>query len=69
MCDSLARLLELRLRFRRNPEARAYVDRALAVLAQAIGDDADSEAIDCEVTRLADDLAARFGPRVKAPVH
>ena len=69
MCDPLARLLDLRLRFRRNPEARACVDRALAILAQAIGENADDEAIDREVTRLAEDLAVRFGPRRKVQVH
>ena len=69
MSDPLARLLELRLRFRRNAEARAYVDRALMIVAQDIGANADDEAIDRAVTRLADDLSARFGPRSKVEVH
>jgi hypothetical protein len=69
MDDPLARLLEMRLRFRCNPEARAYVDRALALVASAIAEEADMAVIDDEVSRLADDLAARFGPRVKVQVQ
>jgi hypothetical protein len=69
MGDPVARLLDLRLRFRRNPEARAYVDRALAVVAKAVADDADLAAIDREIIQLAEDLVLRFGPRRPAPVH
>jgi hypothetical protein len=69
MQDPLAQLLELRLRFRRNPEARGYVDRALVLVAEAIGQHPNDEAIDREVSRLADDLAVRFGPRSKAAVQ
>lgn len=69
MSDPVTRLLELRLRFRRNPEARAYVDRALALVAKAIADDPDLEAVDREVIKLANDLAFRFGPRTKVQVH
>ena len=61
MCDPQARLLELRLRFRRNPEARALIDRALMLLTKASSADADLEAFDRDVTKLADDLALRFG--------
>ena len=61
MCDPQARLLELRLRFRRNPEARALIDRGLMLLTKALSADADLEAFDRDVTKLADDLALRFG--------
>jgi hypothetical protein len=69
MCDPVARLLELRLRFRRNPQARAYVDRALVLAARALADDADMVALDDEVSRLAEDLAVRFAPRPKVSVQ
>jgi hypothetical protein len=61
MSDPQARLFELRLRFRRNPEARALVDRCLVLVARATEDGAGMAALDREVTRLADDLALRFG--------
>ena len=61
MCDPQARLLELRLRFRRNPEARALIDRALMLLTKVSTADADLEAFDRDVTKLADDLALRLG--------
>jgi hypothetical protein len=60
MHDPLARLLALRIRYRRNPEARAYVDRALAILARATAEDADLDALDADVNALADDLGLRF---------
>ena len=61
MLEPQARILELRLRFRRNPEARMLVDRCLMLLARAIEGDADMTELDRELTRLTDDLALRFG--------
>ncbi len=60
MLDPQARLFELRLRFRRNPEARALVDRALMLVTRAGETHADLDALDREVSQLADDLARRF---------
>ena len=61
MSDALAHLLELRLRFRRNPEARALVDRALVLVAKGAAADADPFALDLEVAQLRAELARRFG--------
>lgn len=58
MHDPLGRLLELRVRFRRNPEARAIIDRCLALVARAVAEDADMSATDLEVTQVADDLVS-----------
>ncbi len=69
MSDALAHLLELRLRFRRNPEARALVDRALALVARAAGPDADPAVLDAEVAHLAADLARRFGTPSGCSLH
>ena len=69
MSDPLARLLELRLRYRRNPQARALVDRCLMLVAQACGANADMAALDQDVTALADDLALRFGAPARATVQ
>jgi hypothetical protein len=65
----LARLLELRLRYRRNPAARAYVDRALGLVSKALSEDADLAIVDAEMKQLAADLAARFGARTAVKVH
>ena len=69
MHDPLARLLELRLLYRRNPQARAFVDRALVLVAEAQAQDADLEALDAEAGRLAEDLAVRFGARAVVRAH
>jgi hypothetical protein len=69
MSDALAHLLELRLRFRRNPEARALIDRALALVARAAGPDADPAVLDAEVAYLAADLARRFGTPTGCSLH
>lgn len=61
MSDGLGHLLELRLRFRRNPEARALVDRAIALVAKATTADADPCALDLEVAQLGAELTRRFG--------
>jgi hypothetical protein len=65
----LACLLELRLRFWRSPEACALVDRGLVLAAQANACHADLDALDLEVTRLADDLALRFGAPAKVTIQ
>lgn len=62
MDDPVGHLLALRLRFRRNPEARALVDRCLVLVSRAETADAvDLRAIYKEVDDLADELALRFG--------
>jgi hypothetical protein len=60
MCDPLARLLEMRLRFRRNPQARTDIDRALAAVAAALAGDPDFAALDREAMGLAERLTRRF---------
>lgn len=63
MEDALAYLLELRLRCRGNPEARAIVDRSLALLARAERADGEElQRIEAEIETLLTELAARFGP-------
>ena len=69
MSDALGQLLELRVRFRRNPEARALVDRALVLVAKAAAADADPFALDLEVAQLRADLARRFGSPKGFSVH
>jgi hypothetical protein len=69
MSDPVARLLEMRLRFRHNPEARAVVDRCLVLVARGLEDDTDDAALDREVSKLADDLALRFGAPSGANAH
>jgi len=66
----LAYLLELRIKLRRNPEARALVDRCLALVAQASeADDAAFEVLELEVRRMADNLALRFGAPAAAQLQ
>jgi hypothetical protein len=61
--DSLAYLLELRLRCRGDREAMAIVDRWLALLARAErADGAELQRIEAEIETLRAELAARFGP-------
>lgn len=69
MSDVLGQLLELRVRFRRNPEARALVDRALVLVAKAAAKDADDAALDHEVAALSAELARRFGPPTRLSLH
>ncbi len=69
MSDALGQLLELRVRFRRNPEARALVDRALVLVAKAAAKDADDVALDLEVAALSAELARRFGPATRLSLH
>lgn len=62
MDELVAHFLELRLRVRHNREARALVDRCLALIARSKGADADElRALSRDVDALADDLALRFG--------
>ena len=62
MSCSLAYLLELRLRVRRSPEARAIVDRCLQLVARVEAAEVhELPALQAEVRRLEDDLALRFG--------
>lgn len=63
---ALAYLLDLRIRTRGAPEAQAFVDRALALLARAQAGDTQ---VQPELDALADDLARRFGAPKGAPVH
>jgi hypothetical protein len=61
--ESLAYLLELRLRCRRNPDATALIDRCLALLAQAeTADAAGLQQLEVEIETLRVELANRFGP-------
>jgi hypothetical protein len=69
MPDPQARLFELRLRFRCNGEARTLVDRCLRLVARANETDADLQALDREVSQLADDLALRFGAPARVTVQ
>ena len=59
----LARLLELRLATRGNPEGRAIVDRCLLLIAraQATSNPLSAEEIEREITAIADELALRYG--------
>jgi hypothetical protein len=68
--DALAYLLELRLRCRGNPEARAIVDRCLALLARAERADGEElQRIEAEIETLRTELAARFGPPGRTARH
>ena len=61
--ESLAYLLELRLRCRRNRDATALIDRCLALLAQAqTADAAELQRLEAEIEALRVELADRFGP-------
>lgn len=61
--ESLAYLLDLRLRCRRNPDAMALVDRCLALLARAeTADAAELQQLEGEIEALRVELADRFGP-------
>ena len=60
--EAVSYFLELRVRVRHSPEARAIVDRCLALIARAEG--ANEEQLRLlyrEVDSLADELALRFG--------
>lgn len=60
--DAVGYFLALRVRVRHSAEARALVDRCLALIARANKADAGGlQALYREVDTLADDLALRFG--------
>lgn len=62
MDENVAYLLELRVRTRGSPSARALVDRCLALIARAeTADLAVQLELYQEVAHIADDLALRFG--------
>ena len=60
--EAVAYFLELRVRVRHSREARALVDRCLALIARADrADKHELRALYGEVDALADELAIRFG--------
>jgi hypothetical protein len=70
MDDALAYLLDLRLRYRRHPQARAVIDRCLLLLARAQGADAaTARALQAEIDALAAELEARLGAPKPIRVH
>ena len=69
MSGALAQLLELRVRFRRNREARAMVDRAMVLVARAAAAGEVGAGLDAEVAYLAADLARRFGTPSGCSLH
>lgn len=69
MSDALRQLLELRVRFRRNPEVRALARRALVLVAKAAAKDADDVALDLEVAAFSAELARRFAPTTRFILH
>ena len=61
--ESLAYLLDLRLRCRGTPEAMALVDRCLALVARAETADApELQQLEAEIEALHAEIADRFGP-------
>jgi hypothetical protein len=67
---SIAALLALRLRYRRNPDARALVDRALLLVSRAeTADEAGFLVLKAESQRIADELALRFGAAKGVATH
>lgn len=68
--ESLAWLLELRVRVRGRPEALAIVDRCIALLARAAASEGEAEdELQHEFDRIADALAVRFGAPRGAPIQ
>ncbi|MDP3749938.1 MAG: hypothetical protein Q8Q88_23165 [Phenylobacterium sp.] len=62
MDEAVAYFLDLRLRVRRQPEARAIVDRCLEILARAADADAATLLVlDRQLEALRADLERRFG--------
>ncbi|TAJ68784.1 MAG: hypothetical protein EPO51_24955 [Phenylobacterium sp.] len=60
--EALAYFLDLRVQVRHSREARAIVDRCLAIVARAHGADLDElRALRGEIDLLAEELALRFG--------
>lgn len=70
MDEAVAHFLELRVRVRRDPEARAIVDRCLLILAKARTADAEGfAALQDEILALGDELALRFGAPATVVQH
>lgn len=68
--DAVAYFLDLRLRTRGNEEARAIVDRCLALIARALAADRQELVrLEREIDALADELALRFGSPQAAQRH
>lgn len=63
MDHALAYFLELRIRFRGEPEALAIIDRCLGLIARAEGAPAlEADLIADAIEALRADLVAQFGP-------
>ena len=70
MDEAVGYFLEMRIRLRNNPEARAIIDRCLSLIARSI--EADPEtllALYREVEVLGDELALRFGAPKSLQLH
>jgi hypothetical protein len=66
----ISQLLEMRLRARGNPVARAIIDQCLVFVSRAAtADPAGVAELESEVRQFADDLALRFGAPKSATVQ
>lgn len=70
MVEAVAYFLDLRIRLRDRPQARALIDRCLQLIARAATADAAGVAeLEREVEVLREELEARFGPAPRLRVH
>ena len=70
MDEAIGYFLELRIRFRRNPEARAIVDRCLGLIAAAQqAEPHQFSELEAQVDRLRGELVRRFGEKEDATRH
>ena len=70
MDEAIAYFLELRIRFRRNPEARAIVDHCLTLVAAALqAEPHQFKQLEAEVEQLSAELVRRFGEKGDAVRH
>jgi len=70
MKHAIGYLLELRLKARGNPEGVAFIDRALAILAEARNATPDEIAsLEAEIDQLGKDLKRRYGRARSVRVH
>jgi hypothetical protein len=70
LAEQIAPLLEMRVRVRRNPHARALIDWALAIVAEAHGADATRLAeLRAAVEALTRELELRFGAPRSASIQ
>ncbi|MBI1196733.1 MAG: hypothetical protein GC203_02600 [Phenylobacterium sp.] len=68
--QALLYFVDLRLRVRDSPQARAIVDRCLVLLAQARDADlATFAALEAEIDALRQELEGRWGPKARVKVH